>query len=117
MKAITANRVLVVVFAVFSLSLMVGCYPTAIIKANQSLDQARMAGKDKECTAEFNALKDRINKAEEVYRACRTQEAIAMAQKATDEINALCPAIPRAEIKSEPEPVTEAQPKPKAEEP
>ena len=95
---------------------MVGCYPTAIIKANQALDEARMAGKDKECTAEFNALKDRINKAEEVYRACHTQEAIAMAQEATDEINALCPAIPRAEIKPEPEPVTEAKPEPKTEE-
>jgi len=116
MKAIAVKRVLIVVIAVFSLSLMVGCYPTAIIKANQALDQARMAGKDKECTAEFNALKDRINKAEEVYRACYTQEAIAMAQEATDEIKALCPAIPRAEIKPEPEPVTEAKPEPKAEE-
>jgi outer membrane protein OmpA-like peptidoglycan-associated protein len=76
-----------------------------------------MAGKDKKCTEEFNALKDRINKAEEVYRACRTEEAIAMAKKATDEINALCPAIPRAEIKPEPEPVTEAKPEPKAEKP
>ena len=127
MQAITAKRVLIVVIAVFSLSLMVGCsgmekrpayrsgylyYPTALVKADQALDEARMAGKDKECPAEFNELKDRVDKAYEVYMACRTQEAIDMAQEAIGKIKALCPARPRAEMKPEPKPEPKPVPRP-----
>jgi hypothetical protein len=65
MQAITAKRVLIVVVAVFSLSLMVGCagmekrpayrggylyYPTALVNADRALDEARAAGKDRECS-------------------------------------------------------------------
>ena len=63
-------------------SLMVGCsgmekrpeyrsgylyYHTALVNADRALDEARMAGKDKECPEEFNALKDMVEKAYEVY--------------------------------------------------
>ncbi len=136
MQAITANRVFIVVIAVFSLSLMVGCsgiglekrsanrggylyYHAPLVKADQALDEARMAGKDKECPAEFNALKDKVDKAYEVYMACHTQEAIDMAQEATGKIKALCPAKPKAEMKPEPkaeEPVIILVSEPKAEE-
>jgi outer membrane protein OmpA-like peptidoglycan-associated protein len=107
LQSITAKRVLLVVIAVFSLSLMVGCtsmekrpayrggylyYPTALVNADRALDEARMAGKDRECPAEFNAAKDMVDKAYEVYMSCRTKEAIAMAQEAIDKIKALCPA-------------------------
>jgi len=127
MQAITAKRVLIVVIAVFSLSLMVGCsgmekrpayrsgylyYPTALVNADRALDEARMAGKDKECPAEFNALKDRVDKAYEVYMACHTQEAIDMAQEAIAKIKALCPARPRAEMKPEPKPEPKPVPRP-----
>jgi outer membrane protein OmpA-like peptidoglycan-associated protein len=130
MQAITAKRVLIVVIAVFSLSLMVGCYgmekrpayrsgylyyPTALVNADRALDEARMAGKDKECPAEFNAAKDMVDKAYEVYMACRTQEAIDMAQEAIGKIKALCPARPRAEMKPEPMPVVKPAPMPEPE--
>jgi outer membrane protein OmpA-like peptidoglycan-associated protein len=119
MKAITAKRVLIVVVAVFFLSLMVGCsgmekrpsyrggylyYPTALVNADRALDEARTAGKDRECPTEFNALLDKVDKAYEVYMACHTKEAIDMAQGALGEIEALCPAKPVAEMKPEPKP-------------
>ena len=127
MQAITAKRVLIVVIAVFSLSLMVGCsgmekrpayrsgylyYPTALVNADRALDEARMAGKDRECPAEFNAAKDMVDKAYEVYMACHTQEAIDMAQEAIGKIKALCPARPRAEMKPEPKPEPKPVPRP-----
>jgi outer membrane protein OmpA-like peptidoglycan-associated protein len=58
-----------------------------------------MAGKDKECPAEFNALKDKVDEAYKVYMACHTQEAIYMAQEATGKIKALCPAGPVTDAK------------------
>jgi outer membrane protein OmpA-like peptidoglycan-associated protein len=109
MQAITAKRVFIVVIAVLSLSLLVGCsgmekrpqyrsgylyYPTALVNADRALDEARMAGKDKKCPEEFNAAKDMVDKAYEVYMACRTDEAIAMAMKATAMAKALCPPPP-----------------------
>jgi len=130
MQAVTAKRVLIVVIAIFSISLMIGCsgmekrpayrsgylyYPTALVNADRALDEARMAGKDRECPAEFNAAKDMVDKAYEVYMACRTQEAIDMAQEAIDKIKALCPARPRAEMKPEPEPKPVPRPEPKPE--
>ena len=127
MRAVTAKRVLIVVIAIFSISLMVGCsgmekrpayrsgylyYPTALVNADRALDEARMAGKDRECPAEFNAAKDMVDKAYEVYMACRTQEAIDMAQEAIGKIKALCPARPRAEMKPEPKPEPKPVPRP-----
>ncbi len=124
MQAITAKKVLIVVIAVFSLSLMVGCsgmekrpayrsgylyYPTALVKADQALDEARMAGKDKECPAEFNAAKDMVDKAYEVYMACRTQEAIDMAQEAIGKIKALCPPPSRCELTAAPNEIEQGQ--------
>jgi len=115
MQKLTAKRVLVVVISVFSLSLMVGCagmerrspnrpagylyYHAPLVKADQALDEARMAGKDRECPAEFNAAKGDVDKAYAVYYACRTQEAIDMANEATRKIKALCPAKPIAVVK------------------
>jgi len=119
-QAITAKRLILVVIAVFSLSVMVGCsgmekrpagrsgylyYPTELINADRALDEARAAGKDKECPSEFNALKDQVDKAYETYMACRTQEAIDMAQDAIDKIKALCPAKAVAAVKPEPKPM------------
>jgi outer membrane protein OmpA-like peptidoglycan-associated protein len=119
MKAIPAKRVLMIVIAVFSLSVMVGCsgmekrpayrggylyYPAALVNADRALDEARAAGKDKECPEEFNAAKDMVDKAYETYMACHTQEAIDMANRAIAAIKALCPAKPVAEMKPEPKP-------------
>jgi outer membrane protein OmpA-like peptidoglycan-associated protein len=132
MHAITAKRVLIFVIAIFSMSVMVGCaglekrpanrdgylyYPPALVNADRALDEARAAGKDKECPTEFNAAKDMVDKAYEVYMACHTQEAIDMAQEAIGKIKALCPAKRVAEVKTEPKPEpvpTPAAPKPES---
>ena len=117
MQAITAKRLIMVIIAVFSVSLMVGCsgmekrpadrsgylyYPTELINADRALVEARTAGKDKECPAEFNALKEQVDKAYETYMACHTQEAIDMAQDAIGKIKALCPAKAVAAMNPEP---------------
>jgi len=116
MQVITGKRVLIVVIAMFSL-VMVGCsgmerrspnrsgylyYHAPLVKADRALDEARMAGKDRECPAEFNAAKDEVDKAYSVYGACHTQEAIDMANEAIRKIKALCPARPVSEVVSKP---------------
>ncbi len=122
MQAITSNKALIFVIAVLSMSMMGGCagkerrpeyrsgyayYPTALVQADRALDKARTEGKDRECPAEFAALKERVDESYEVYMGCRTQEAIDMAREALVRIKALCPAKPVAEIKPAPEPVLE----------
>ena len=117
MQAITTKRLIMVIIAVFSVSLMVGCsgmekrpadrsgylyYPTELINADRALVEARTAGKDKECPAEFNALKDQVDKAYDIYMACHTQEAIDMAHDAIGKIKALCPAKAVAAMNPEP---------------
>jgi OOP family OmpA-OmpF porin len=62
-------------------------------EASRKVDAARMAGKDKECPAEFQAAKDTVDKAYATYVACHTQEAIAMAQDGINKVNALCPKV------------------------
>ena len=127
MQAITAKRVLIVVIAVFSMSLLIGCadmeyahknpypymyYHKELPEADRAVEAARQAGKDRECPAEFKAAEDLKNKAYEVYAACRTEEAIAMAREATAKAKALCPAKPRAEMKPEPKPEPKPVPRP-----
>jgi outer membrane protein OmpA-like peptidoglycan-associated protein len=127
MNAVTAKRVLMAVMAVFLVSLLDGCsglekrpadrsgylyYPSALVSADQALDEARMAGKDRECPAEFNALKGQVDKAYAAYMACYTKESIDMAEKAIVKIKALCPARPMAAVKPEPRPVPKPEPKP-----
>lgn len=119
MQKIRAKRLLIFIIAVFSMSLIVGCsgmekrtadrggyalYPTALVEADRALNEARAAGKDKECPEEFNAAKDMVDKAYETYMACYNKEAIAMAQEAIGKIKALCPAKPVAVIRPEPKP-------------
>jgi outer membrane protein OmpA-like peptidoglycan-associated protein len=119
MQAITAKRLIMLVVTVFFISLLVGCagmekrpadrsgylyYPTELVQADQALSDARMAGKDRQCPAEFNAAKDMVDKAYEVYMSCRTEESIEMAKAATVKISALCPSRPAAYVKPEPRP-------------
>lgn len=63
-------------------------------EADRAVEAARQAGKDKMCPAEFKAAEDAKNNAYDVFRACRTEEGAALAKKATEKANALCP--PRA---------------------
>lgn len=129
MQAITAKRVLIVVIAVFSLSMIFGCagreyahkdpypyiyYHKELPEASRAVEAARQAGKERECPAEFKAAEDLMNRAYEEYAACHTDEAIAMAREATAKAKALCPARQRVEVKPEPKPEPRPEPKPVA---
>jgi len=61
-------------------------------EADRAVEAARIAGKDKSCPAEFKAAEDAKNNAYDVFRACHTDEGAALAKKATQLANALCPA-------------------------
>jgi OmpA-OmpF porin, OOP family len=88
--------------------------------SDRALDAARAAGKDKACPAEFKDAEDAKNKAYDWYRLCHTEEGAAMAKKATEKANALCP--PKAEAQpaalapvAEPVAETPVEPVPAAE--
>ena len=127
MQAKIAKRVLIFVIAMFSMSFMVGCahlergpkdrpgylqYHKPLPEAARLLDEARDAGKDKECPAEYNEAKEMVDRAFDIYMACRTQEAIDLAKTAIIKIRALCPPKRIAEIKPEPKPEPLPEPKP-----
>jgi len=59
--------------------------------ADRAVEAARTAGKDRECPAEFQAADKMRRDAWDTYKACRTREAIAKANEATAQANALCP--------------------------
>jgi len=90
----------------FLVSVLVGCaslgleyapkgqylyYHVELPAAERAVEAARRAGKDKECPDEFKAVEMMGNKAYETYWACRTTEAIAMANEVVRRANALCP--------------------------
>jgi len=78
-------------------------------EADRAVEAARQAGKDKTCPAEFKAADAAKNNAYDVYRACHTEEGVALAKEATAKANALCP--PQA-AKEEPAPVPPSAPAP-----
>jgi OmpA-OmpF porin, OOP family len=121
MRAIKAKRVLMVVMALCSLSLMAGCariagvakddyrdgnyYPTCLVNADRALNDARVAGKDKECPDEYNALKDLADSAIKTHLACNTDGACKMAQEVVAKASTLtCPPEPMAEVRPPPPP-------------
>lgn len=122
------GRLFSVLMGLVTLSFLVGCagmekapeerrpgylyYPKALVEADRALAAARTAGKEKECPAEFGALKAAVDKAYETYHACFTEEAIKMAQEATAKIKALCPAKPVPPPPPAPKPEPEAKPAP-----
>ncbi|HEY4743265.1 MAG TPA: OmpA family protein [Desulfuromonadaceae bacterium] len=59
--------------------------------ADRALESARLAGKDRICPAEYKDAEDAKNHAYDVYRACHTEEGVALAKQATAKANALCP--------------------------
>ncbi len=106
MQGETAVKACVIVAVVLSLGVMFGCagrefapkdpypywyYPKELPEADRAVDQARVAGKDKECPGAFDAVRDEKERAYEVYAACRDNEAIAMAKEAAAKAKELCP--------------------------
>jgi len=128
MNSVVLRRVLILVMVIFSISVLTGCshmekapqnrlpgylyYHKPLPEADRTLDAARNAGKDKECPAEFDMVNATVDKAYEIYMACRTKEAMKMAQEAIDETKALCPPKPVAEMKPEPQPEPTPPPPP-----
>ena len=70
-------------------------YHKELPAAERAVEAARAAGKDRECPAEFSAAEKLKDDAYQTYWACRTNEAIAMANEATAKANALCPTAGR----------------------
>ncbi len=66
-------------------------YHKELPAAERAVEAARRAGKDKECPDEFRAVEKMKDAAYETYWACRTNEAIAMANEASIRANAPCP--------------------------
>jgi OmpA-OmpF porin, OOP family len=114
MQAITATRVITFVIAMLSMGSIFGCagyevntrrgdIPGYYIRyemqeADRAVESARQAGKDKTCPVEFKAAEDAKNKAYDVFRACHTEEGVALAKEATAKANALCPSQPAAAV-------------------
>jgi len=101
-----ALRTLPMMAILLFLSVLVGCarmgleyapkreylyYHKELPAAERAVEAARKAGKDKECPEEFKAVEKMKDAAYETYWACRTNEAIAMANDAASRANALCP--------------------------
>lgn len=63
-------------------------------EADRAVAAARQTGKDQSCPADFKAAEAAKDKAYDVYRACHTEEGIALARQATAKANALCPPQP-----------------------
>jgi OmpA-OmpF porin, OOP family len=117
----TAAKRFVILGTLFSFLFLIGCagmefapkkgiwyYPEELPQAEKAVENAMIAGKDKECPAEFNEAKNLKDEAYETYWSCRTEKGIEMAKNATKKANALCPA--KAKLESRP---AEVKPAPK----
>ena len=122
-----ALRALPTMVTLFLLSFLVGCaslgleyapkrnylyYHKELPAAERAVEAARQAGKDRECPDEFKAVEKLKNDAYEVYWACRTNEAIAMANEAAKRANALCPkkvAAPTVSLSASPASIQQGQ--------
>jgi OOP family OmpA-OmpF porin len=88
-------------------------YHKELPAAQRAIDDARSAGRDKECPAEFQAAEKLKNEAYSLYDACRTNEAIAKANEAIASANSLCPKVAQAP-RPAPSPAPVATPAPAA---
>ena len=73
---------------------LVGCVTAEVKSAQQAVETARAAGKDKECPNDFAAAQQQVQQAAALCQQCKTQEANALAAEAKAKLNALCPAKP-----------------------
>lgn len=119
----SSNRIfLLTVAALVTLTFLVGCggkvyaprdgilyYPYELPEAAQAVESAQKAVKDKECPEEFQAAKNLMEDAYRTYRACRTQEAIEMAKKATAMAKALCPQPAACTLTASPKEIQKGQ--------
>jgi OOP family OmpA-OmpF porin len=124
MQAITPRRVFIVIIAVLSLSLLIGCagriyapkegsaiwyYHPELPEADKAVEDARKAGKDTACPEEFKAAEDMKKAAYYAYWACRTQEGIDKAKEATAMAKALCPPPAACTLTASPKEIQKGQ--------
>ena len=102
-----ASRSLVFLAAATSIAAMSGCatyevntdrgsVPGYFIRsemqqADRAVEAAHQAGKDQICPAAYQAAVAARDNAYDVFRACHTEEGVALAKQATRQANALCP--------------------------
>ncbi len=111
-KLKTLSSLLTMACAVL-VSAFVGCsYPTEVINANQAVESARQAGKDKLCPDDFRAAERLKDEAYALCRSCDTTKAIALAKEAIDKANGLCPPRVVAEARPAPAPAPVQPPAP-----
>lgn len=117
----TKLRVLSLLIAMISAGTLIGCasyeentmrgkVPGMYIRsemqeADRAIKAAQLAGKDKSCPVEYKAAADARNNAYDVFRSCRTEEGVALAKKATEQANALCPKKEPVKVVPAPAPV------------
>jgi outer membrane protein OmpA-like peptidoglycan-associated protein len=95
-------------------SVLVGCagYPKELTVAEQAVQSARQAGKDKDCPDEFNAAEKMKNDAVAMCKPCHRDEAIALAIAATKKANGLCQNPRIAKVEPTPAPAPKPAPVP-----
>jgi outer membrane protein OmpA-like peptidoglycan-associated protein len=76
------------------LGVLTGCITAEVKSASGALEQARAAGKDKECPDEFQEAEALVRRAEELCQSCKREEANGLANQAMAKISGLCPAKP-----------------------
>jgi len=97
------RKLLLIAVSLSLVSGFVGCsYPKEVITANEAVEAARQAGKDKQCPDEFMAAEKMKNEAYALCKTCETAKAIALANEATGKVKALCPAKPVAAVETRP---------------
>ena len=91
-----SSRFFVLLGLVCVLAILGGCLTAEVKSASAALEQARSAGKDKECPSDFAAAEDLVKRAELLCNQCKPSEANNLAAEAMARINGLCPAKPAA---------------------
>ena len=95
LKLKSPKALLSLVVSLALLGTFVGCsVPKELVTANEAVENARKAGKDKECPNEFAAVEAMKNEAYAICKPCDQAKAIALANQATDRAALLCPAKP-----------------------
>jgi hypothetical protein len=64
--------------------------PKDLQETKTAIEQARLSGADKKCPEEYKQVVAMWNEAMEIYRACRTKEAITKATAAREKARTLC---------------------------
>lgn len=103
----TMQRRLVLAIALIPMLLFLGCaglewspkyatwyYHPELPAADKAVKAAQAAGKDKECPNDYAEAAKMLSDSYTLYKMCKTQEAIELANKAKEKANSLCPAPP-----------------------